>query len=138
MDTGYNTIMDTVYEKYGPYIKLTWTDIPLNQLGECLEFEVFARISDTKIISAYYCNGPYIKNLQNPTLTFEEGFYHLYFDATHCSGKRMVEIVDKIEKIERTSSSSPSWSAESSVPSPFCPTFASCRLPQPKHLPKQE
>ena len=81
------------------YVKLTWTEISLNQLGECHKFEVFAQMKDKNIISAHYSDG---EKLKNPKLTFEEGFNHLYFDATNCSGnkERMVEIVH-IEEIKK-------------------------------------
>ena len=84
--------MDTVYETYGEYIKLTWTKIPMNQLGKCNKFEVFAHIDRTEIISAY-SNG---EKLGNTTLEGEEGCWELSYTETDNDGieRNRDEIVD--------------------------------------------
>jgi len=98
MDTGYNTIMDTVYEKYGPYIKLTWGDIGCNQQQGCLKFEVFAHIEGNNI-TAHYSDG---EKLEDPRLVYDEKlgwklFFTKYDHVNKCE-QETFEFVDEIEK----------------------------------------
>jgi len=99
MDTGYNTIMDTVCKNYGPYIKLTWTDIGCNQL-DTRKFEVFAHMQGNNI-TAHFSNG---KKLNKPSLECEEGCWELHFTETDNNDieRNRDEFVDEIEESSKT------------------------------------
>lgn len=61
--------MDTIFENYGPYIKLTWTEYAYNQLQDSCVIEVFAHIDKNIIISAHDSDG---EELEKPRLVHDE------------------------------------------------------------------
>ena len=96
--------MDTVFKRYGPYIKLTWTEYACNQLQPPCDIEVFANINNIKIISAYYWNGPLFQKLKNPRLVCDKELgWELHFtkcDHVNECEQETYEIVH-IEEIKK-------------------------------------